>query len=280
MKTLNVILGCLILAAFLLPLFAAAFKTAQVPDLLSLKSIRRAFGLHAGILRVNALTAGERKSLSLRADAAHTSRHLLVKYGTDSSHVALNDAASLPCGVCYDQPEAAEDLVAVRLLGLSDTTLLMVASEAMPTVNVPVYAAAAGKIALQGRVKVGTLRGTASGDNDLCEVEPCAPVVEPNGVTTKAGGTLAVPVTHRSVTMTTGGAEALTLANGIPGQRLQLRLGTDGGDGTLTPATKTGFATIVFADAGDTVDLLFLDATAGWIITGYAGLAAPPVVTA
>jgi len=97
--------------------------------------------------------------------------------------------------------------------------------------------------------------------------------------TTKAGGTLAVPITHRHVAMTTGGVEALTLANGVPGQRLTLYLAATGGDGTLTPATKTGFATIVFAGVKDTAHLEYIDDTTGWILTGYYGTDAPPVVS-
>lgn len=97
--------------------------------------------------------------------------------------------------------------------------------------------------------------------------------------TTKAGATLAVPITAAYVAMTTGGAEALTLADGHPGQVLTMSLETDGGDGTLTPATSSGFATIVFADAGDTATLMFVDGTVGWVILGLAGVAAPPVIT-
>lgn len=99
------------------------------------------------------------------------------------------------------------------------------------------------------------------------------------GSTTKAGGTLAVPITHPVVVMTTGGVESLTLADGYPGQDLVLVLGTDGGDGTLTPTTKTGFATIVFADAGDHVALRFINSVVGWVILGSAGVAAPPAIT-
>lgn len=106
-----------------------------------------------------------------------------------------------------------------------------------------------------------------------------AGVVAVSGATTKAGGTLAVPITHRVVTMTTGGVEALTIADGEPGQEITLILGTDGGDGTLTPTTKTGWATIVFADAGDTAHLRYVDDTVGWIILGLAGKAAPPAFT-
>jgi hypothetical protein len=99
--------------------------------------------------------------------------------------------------------------------------------------------------------------------------------------TTSAADSLAIPITHSVVVKTTGAdGEALGLANGTPGQILTIVLGTDGGgDGTLTPTTKTGFATIVFADAGDTVSLQFIDATVGWVILGTAGVAAPPVIT-
>lgn len=101
------------------------------------------------------------------------------------------------------------------------------------------------------------------------------------GKTTSIADSLAIPVTHAIVSKTTGAdAEALTLADGVPGQILTIELATDGGGtGTLTPATKTGFTTIVFADAGDTASLLFVDGTVGWIILGTAGVAAPPVIS-
>ena len=103
----------------------------------------------------------------------------------------------------------------------------------------------------------------------------------PGGVTTVAADVLAIPVTHSLVEKTTGGdAEALTLANGKPGQVLTIVLAVDGGgDGTLTPTTCDGFATIVFADAKDTITLLYVDDTVGWTVMGPAGAAAPPVIT-
>ena len=99
--------------------------------------------------------------------------------------------------------------------------------------------------------------------------------------TTSAADSLAIPVTHAYVAKTTGAdAEALTLANGTPGQLLVINLTTDGGgDGTLTPTTKTGFTTIVFADAGDQAVLLYIDDTIGWILLAYKGLTSPPVTT-
>lgn len=99
--------------------------------------------------------------------------------------------------------------------------------------------------------------------------------------TTSAADSLAIPVTHRVVIKTTGAdAEALTLADGVAGQRLTVILSVDGGgDGTLTPTTKTGFVSVVLADAGDSVTLEFVNGTVGWIVVGYAGAAAPPVIS-
>lgn len=99
------------------------------------------------------------------------------------------------------------------------------------------------------------------------------------GGTTCAGGVLAIPTTHRYVAKTTGGAEALTLANGTPGQKLTVALVSDGGDGTITPATKSGFATVVLADVKDNVTFEYVDDTIGWIIVGAAGVLAPPVIS-
>ncbi len=99
--------------------------------------------------------------------------------------------------------------------------------------------------------------------------------------TTSAADSLAIPVTHLRVAKTTGAdAEALTLADGKPGQILLIDVVTDGGGtGTLTPATKTGFATIVFADAGDRATLLYVNDTVGWVILGLSGVAGPPTTT-
>jgi len=103
----------------------------------------------------------------------------------------------------------------------------------------------------------------------------------PGGTVSVDADVLAIPVTHSFVSKVTGAdAEALTLANGKPGQVLTISLTTDGGGtGTLTPTTKTGFATIVLADVKDTVTLLYIDDTIGWIFVGGTGTAAPPVIS-
>lgn len=102
------------------------------------------------------------------------------------------------------------------------------------------------------------------------------------GSAASAADELAIPVTAQYVAKTTGAdGEALTLADGQPGQILVIALVTDGGgDGTLTPATKSGFTSVVLADAGDNVALKFVDATVGWVLLGTAGVLAPPVIVA
>jgi hypothetical protein len=108
-----------------------------------------------------------------------------------------------------------------------------------------------------------------------------AGIVAVSGSAEVAADVLAIPITSRLVLKTTGAdAEALTLADGEPGQELTIVLVVDGnGDGTLTPATSLHFATIVLADAGDTVHLRYVDDTIGWVIVGAFGLAAQPAYT-
>jgi hypothetical protein len=113
--------------------------------------------------------------------------------------------------------------------------------------------------------------GHPSKDRALVWAQTCA--VQPQGTTTVAADALVIPVTHSSVVKTTGAdAEALTLANGTPGQVLVITLGTaGGGTGTLTPATSTGWATAAFTVAGDGLSLMYVDDTVGWIVLGSYG---------
>lgn len=70
--------------------------------------------------------------------------------------------------------------------------------------------------------------------------------------------------------ITSTGANALTLADGVDGQVKVLTMVVDGGDATLTPTTKTGYSTIVFNDAGDGCTLVFTT-TQGWIVVSNNG---------
>lgn len=83
-------------------------------------------------------------------------------------------------------------------------------------------------------------------------------------------GAGAVGLTSLVTKIVTTGANALTLADGVDGQIKILVMTTDGGDGTLTPTTKTGYSTIVFNDAGDGCMLVFTTTT-GWIVAANNG---------
>ena len=109
--------------------------------------------------------------------------------------------------------------------------------------------------------------------------------LQPRGSVAVAADALVIPITHSVVEKTTGtDAEALTLANGSPGQELTITLvaiGGGSGVGTLTPTTMTGFSTLLFAIAKDTVTLKYIDDTVGWIIIGAIGTTAAtlPVIS-
>ena len=96
---------------------------------------------------------------------------------------------------------------------------------------------------------------------------------------------LVIPITHAYVSKATGtDAEALTLADGKPGQILIINFKTDGGgNGTLTPAVSTlrnnSWATIVFADAGDQAILWYAADLSGWLILSLTGVNGPPAFT-
>lgn len=94
------------------------------------------------------------------------------------------------------------------------------------------------------------------------------------GVITATGGLIggvqalsgagAVNLTTLVTSVTSTGANALTLADGTAGQVKIIIMAVDGGDATLTPTTKTGFSTVTFNDIGDGVGLVF-QTTIGWV---------------
>jgi hypothetical protein len=91
------------------------------------------------------------------------------------------------------------------------------------------------------------------------------------GGTTKDGTNGAIPLTHAVVSVTTGAASAYSLANGYQGQVLTMVVTTDGGEGTVTPVTATGWVTAVFTDDIDTLTVMFINTSIGWIVIGAAG---------
>lgn len=83
-------------------------------------------------------------------------------------------------------------------------------------------------------------------------------------------GAGAVDLVSDTTDLVTTGANALTLLDGTDGQLKEITMLTDGGDGTLTPTTKTGYTTITFNDVGDSV-LLRFRTTKGWMIRSNYG---------
>jgi hypothetical protein len=112
-------------------------------------------------------------SMTKIADAAQSTKHLLVKFGSDADHIAVNGASDKAIGTCPDTP-AAGDSAAVLLLGCANQSRTMVASEAI-SAGADVFAAAGGKVASTGTVKVGVALQAAAADGDEIEVDPCVP---------------------------------------------------------------------------------------------------------
>ncbi len=84
-------------------------------------------------------------------------------------------------------------------------------------------------------------------------------------------GAGAVNLTTAITHVVTTGADALTLANGAEGQIKIIIMKTDGGNGTLTPASSAGnYSTIQFNDVGDTATLIY--SNSAWHILGSHGV--------
>jgi hypothetical protein len=131
---------------------------------------------------VNEFTDGTHAcgALNLFADAALATKHLLVKQGSDASHIAVCGAADLPKGICKDSPGAAEDLVHVVVLGSSIETQLAIASAAIAA-GIPIYTAAAGKVQSEPTAAgtyymVGYSITAAGADGDKIEFDPITPI--------------------------------------------------------------------------------------------------------
>lgn len=97
------------------------------------------------------------------------------------------------------------------------------------------------------------------------------PIFESTDTLTGSG---AISVTKSVTKYTTAGVgDALTLANGTDGQikRIVLDVLAAGGHtAILTPTTKTGFSTVTFGAAGQTVSLQYFT-TRGWMVIGSYG---------
>lgn len=139
-------------------------------------------GFRKPVLRLaNLGTSQHAGNITKKADAALSTRYLLVKIGSDAAHVAVNGAADIAIGVCTDEPAAAEDLCNVALLGSSQAmTLPMVASAAIAAGDM-VVSAASGKIrtlpvAAGTYYIIGRALEAAGADGDVIEIDPSFPI--------------------------------------------------------------------------------------------------------
>lgn len=117
--------------------------------------------------------------LTYLADAAIGTRYLLVKIGSDASHVALCGAADVPLGVATDEPAAAEEGVSVNLLGVQQECQIGIASAAIAA-GAWIVPAADGKLrtlpAGAGTYHIiGRALKAAAADGDDVEFIPCFP---------------------------------------------------------------------------------------------------------
>lgn len=96
-----------------------------------------------------------------------------------------------------------------------------------------------------------------------------------SGATDMASGSTTMPLNYSLVKKTYSNtvSETGTLANGAQGQIIHIVIDCSNGSGsyTLTPAIATGFSSVSINALGDSVTLLFLDNTNGWVIIGSSG---------
>lgn len=130
-----------------------------------------------GISAANHASGVYEGTKTLRSSAQSTQEYLLVKIGADADHYAIAGSGSIPIGTQLGAPSAAEEFVAIALLGSASSTRLMVASGQIAA-GAQVVLDDAGKVkANPGTTGAYTLVGvalsTASADGDLIEVDPC-----------------------------------------------------------------------------------------------------------
>lgn len=141
--------------------------------------LRRLFTPRYDLALANIAEGTHEGAITKLADAAITTRFLLVKFGTNVNHIAANDASDCPLGVCTDEPTADEAPVNVDLLGCGAWTRKVVASEAIDY-NEDVYTAASGKVqdeptAAGTYYHIGRAIQSASADGDVIEIVPTFP---------------------------------------------------------------------------------------------------------
>jgi len=193
-------------------------------------------------------------------------QYLRVKFS--SGKLAAAGLADADIGTIQKAVFANLDDAAVRLRSAQGSCLMVASAEISQ--GAKVFGAAAGKISATQGVNsdlCGVAMEAAAANGDVIEVVRVVSggnTYMPAAASDARSGAGAVSVVTYLTKVTTTGADALTLADGvIDGQLKKVQMVVDGGEATLTPVTLVGGDTITFADAGDLALLMWT--AAGWI---------------
>lgn len=165
--------------------------------------------------------------------------------------------------------------VVANIDGTTTIRLLLTASSGITiagTNTLKLGVTAAATIGVSADTTAGVLTFTAPSAGSILFTSPLSIFSGGVGGTPQAlSGAGAVNVTTLTTALTsTGGSQALTLADGTNGQLKTIVHDVDGGSSILTPTTKTGFSTVTFSNAGDTATLQFFT-TRGWMVLASFG---------
>lgn len=156
--------------------------------LLVLPTVRAVLKQFTHNLACNAIDTGTHADgvISRLADAAITTRHLLVKAGAQpGSTFAVCGKTDIPYGVCPDEPAAAGE-ASIYLLGAKGGTVIMIASGEIAA-GAKVYTDTGGKITSTldaAQHLVGIAITASTGDGDKVEVAHAAPLLMTSTITT------------------------------------------------------------------------------------------------
>jgi hypothetical protein len=133
--------------------------------------------------------------------------------------------------------------------------------------NATVYGTLVGEVL--GTI-VGDVQGSVVADDSSVIIDGVAgkvvgPISKIVGDVQQISGAGAISLDTLVTEITTTGADAYTLADGVVGQIKIIAMIVDGGDATLTPTTLATGTTITFSDVNDNITLLYT--TNGWLNT-------------
>ncbi len=193
----------------------------------------------------SAYVAGDRLQIARRpavmfmVAGAAIARGARVEYDADNDRVITSAGVNPVCGYAYDKASALGDIIRVEFEAMIGD--VSVADDLVVTNDVSI----GGVLGITGVATFGSN------------------VVKSVAAKSGAG---AIPITASIVKLTTTGANALTLADGVDGQELSIIMIVDGGAGTLTPSNFGNGATLTFDDVGDSANLVFTNSK--WYLVG------------